>query len=136
MATQFGKLQEFQPANESIKRYLERVKLYFKANDVADDKQVPILLSSIGSANYALLCDLLAPASPGEKSFAIIETALCGHFEPRRSVIADRFHFHKREQTPTETIADFDAALRKLAVHCQFGDTLEDTLRDRFVCGL
>ena len=33
-------------------------------------------------------------------------------------------------------MADFDAALRKLAIHCNFADMLEDTLHDRFVCGL
>ena len=27
-------------------------------------------------------------------------------------------------------------ALRKLAEHCKFGDMLNDTLRDRLVCGL
>ena len=30
----------------------------------------------------------------------------------------------------------FDAALRKLAIHCQFGDTLQEMLRECFVCGL
>ena len=113
-----------------------RVKLYFTANTVEENKQVPILLSSIGPSTYALLCNLLAPDSPGSKSLKDIETALCTHFKPRRSVIAERFHFHKRDQSATETITDFDAALRKLAIHCNFGDTLEDTLRDCFVCEL
>ena len=35
-----------------------------------------------------------------------------------------------------ETIAEYDAALRKLAATCEFGDALQDTLRDRLVCGL
>ena len=51
-------------------------------------------------------------------------------------MIAECFHFHKRDQAAAESVADFDAALRKLAIHCEFGGTLEDTLRDRFVCGL
>ena len=33
-------------------------------------------------------------------------------------------------------MAAFDAALKKLAVHCNFGEVLPDTLCDRFVCGL
>ena len=70
------------------------------------------------------------------KSFEEISSALLDHFEPKRSVIAERFHCHNREQAVDETIADFDAALRKLATHCQFGETLEDALLDRFVCGL
>ena len=35
-----------------------------------------------------------------------------------------------------ESIAEFYAALRKLAIHSKFGTQLDDTLRDRFVCGL
>ena len=136
MATQYGRLQEFKPESDSIKAYLERVSLYFAANEIADGKKVPVLLSSIGAPIYALLSDLLAPDPPADKSFEAISTALRNHFEPKRSVITERFHFHKRDQAADETIADFDAALRKLAVHCEFGNHLQETLRDRFVCGL
>ena len=136
MATTYGQLQEFQPDSDSVTSYLERVALYFDANGIAEDKKVPILLSSIGASTYSLLSDLLAPDKPGSKSFDQICTALRNHFEPKRSIIAERFHFHKRDQTAGETVAAFDAALRKLAVHCSFGEALQDTLRDRFVCGL
>ena len=83
-----------------------------------------------------MLSDLLAPDSPGTKSFQEIEDALKKHYEPKRSVITERYHFHKRDQQVGETIAEFDAALRKLAAHCQFGEGLTECLRDRFVCGL
>lgn len=75
---------------------MERVDLYFVANEVDDAKKVPILLSSIGANTYALLSDLTAPATPKEKSFDEISTILRDHFEPKRSVIVERFHFHKR----------------------------------------
>ena len=39
-------------------------------------------------------------------------------------------------QAVGESIVNYDAALRKLATHCQFGTTLEEALRDCFVCGL
>ena len=136
MPTQYGCLKEFEPDSDSIKAYLERVELYFSANGIAANKQVPILLSSIGASTYALLSDLVAPQPPSAKSFAEISGALRKHFEPKRAIIAERFHFHKRDQVAGETIADFDAALRKLAVHCNFGESLEEALRDRFVCGL
>ena len=35
-----------------------------------------------------------------------------------------------------ETIAAYDAALRKLALHCNFESKLEKELRDHIVCGL
>ena len=57
-------------------------------------------------------------------------------FQPKCLVIAERFYFHKRVQAADESIAEFDAALRKLAIHCEFGEMLEVVLRDRFVCGL
>ena len=136
MAAVYGKLQEFQPESESIKAYLERVTLYFKANTIDDDKKVPILLSSIGSSTYATLSDLLAPDTPGTKSFEEISTKLNDHFLPKRSTIAERFQFHKRNQEVGESVAEYDAALRKLAVNCKFGTVLQETLRDRFVCGL
>ena len=61
---------------------------------------------------------------------------LTSHFQPKRLVIVERFYFHKRVQASDESIAEFDAALRKLAIHCEFGEMLEEVLRDRFVCGL
>ena len=131
-----GSLREFHLESDTIKAYLERTSLYFSANDVPDAKKVAVLLSTIGAPTYSLLSDLVVPDSPGEKSLAEIVEALCQHFEPKRTVIAERFHFHKRDQATCESVADFDAALRKLVIHCNFADTLEDTLRDRFVCGL
>ena len=137
MATQFGTLKEFQPESDAIKAYyLERVELYFTANSVDEDKQVPILLSAIGSATYALLSDLLAPDPPKTKSLSEISDVLRRHYELKRAVIAERFHFHKRDQAVGESITDYDAALRRLATHCRFGATLEEVLRDRLVCGL
>ena len=135
MAAVYGQLKKFKPEAESIKSYLERVSLYFKANAIAAEKQVPILLSSIGSTTYTLLSDLLAPTAPGDKSFEDISATL-KQFQPQQSTIAERFHFHKREQAVGETVAEFDTVLMKLVANCRFEDTLQDTLRDHFVFGL
>ena len=90
----------------------------------------------MGSSTYTTLSDLLAPETPGTKTYVEISTKLKDHFLPKRSTIAERFHFHKRDQAAGESVAEYDAALRKLAVNCKFGTNLQDTLRDRFVCGL
>ena len=60
MAAVYGKLKEFQLLAESMKSYLVRVSLYFMGNSVPEEKQVPILLRSIGSMTCTLLTDLLA----------------------------------------------------------------------------
>ena len=135
MAT-FGTLKEFCPASDWMKTYLQRVDLYFAANSVKDDKKVAILLTSIGASTYDRLCDLMAPDAPSTKTLDKISTTLSTHFKPRRVQIADRFHFQKREQAAGETIVQYDAALRRLATHCDFDTNLETELRDQIVCGL
>ena len=134
-----GKITAYRAEDESITSYLERVELYFQANDVEEAKQVPILLSTIGAKTYELLRSLTAPKAPKEKSLKELQTLLKSHFEPAPIVIAERYRFHRREQAVGESIAEYVAELRRLATHCKFEDTvdyLEESLRDRFVCGL
>ena len=102
--TQLGTLKEFNSDVETITKYLYRVILYFEANEVADVKRVPILLSSIGSTTYSLICDLAAPENPKTLNLLVIAQLLKDHFEPKKLIIAERFTFHRRNQRPGETI--------------------------------
>ena len=58
------------------------------------------------------------------------------HHEPRLSVIIQRYKFNSRQCLPSESIAEYVAALRKLAEFCNYGESLDKMLRDRFVCGI
>ena len=58
------------------------------------------------------------------------------HLSPKPLIIAERFRFHKRNQREGETVTQYIAELRKLAEFCEFGTNLNDSLRDRFVCGI
>ena len=84
----FGRINEFQAENEA---YLERVELFFQANDIADGKKVAVFLSVIGGKTYTLLRNLLSPTKPQEKSFDVLAEELKKHFEPKKVVIAERF---------------------------------------------
>ena len=84
--TRYGQLQEFDAENKSITAYLEWAELYFQANDIADEKQVAVLLSNIGAKMYGLLRNLVAPKAPKEKTFAEITSLLKSHFEPTPTV--------------------------------------------------
>ena len=44
----YGRMEQFDPDKESIAAYLERVELYFEANNTPGEKQVPVFLSCIG----------------------------------------------------------------------------------------
>ena len=137
MPTQVGKLGEFDPSVESLSAYLERLHLYFDANEVSDARKVPVLLSLLSPKHYALLRDLIpSPDLPKEKSLDELKELLKQLFEPKRIVIAERFYFHRRNQLPNESISQYVSALRNLATHCDFKDQLSNALRDRLVCGL
>ena len=116
--------------------YLERVSLFFDANGVPADKQVSTLLTVIGPGNYGIIRSLVAPALPKEKSYDQLVAVLVNHFQPKPLVIAERYRFYQRCQAPGETVQDFVADLRRLAITCDFGEFLDQALRDRFVCGL
>ena len=68
--------------------------MFFVANDMGEDKQIPVLLSVLGMKTYSLLRSLLTLKAPKEEMFANLERILEVAFEPQLLVIAKRFHFH------------------------------------------
>ena len=87
--------------------------------------------------HYNLLANLLSPDTPESKSFDEAVAALTTHFQPKSSVISERYSFHCRCQEPQETIADFVVSLKKLIIRCGYTVEFQPiVLRDRFVCGL
>ena len=102
-----GKIESFDPTQETFPCYVKRIKNFFSANEVADAKQKYVFLNSLGRKVYNLLSNLLSPAEPEEKSLDELITVLTKHFQPTTSVIAKRYSFHCRCQTPNESIADF-----------------------------
>ena len=56
-----GTVGEFDPKVDSISVYLERLELYFVANEVKDDRKVAVMLTVIGARTYDTLRSILAP---------------------------------------------------------------------------
>ena len=134
-ASTIGRLEPFNPGNELIVIYLERMQLFFEANGIKAEKQVPVFLTIIGRENYVLLRNLTAPEKPSQKSLSELMKILKKHFDPKL-IIASRFQFHQRQQLSGETAAVFLAELRKMAVPCEFGNALDESLRGQLVHGL
>jgi len=137
MATNaIGSITEFKPESEKIEVYLESVQLFFEVNGIKEDKQVTVLLTVIGSTTYDLLSNLVALKNPRDLSIVELAEQLCRHFDLKPLVIAERFHFHKCAQTFDESINNYVVELRQLATHCDFGEYLDQALRDCLVCGI
>lgn len=136
MSTSFGQVEHFDESTSDWLSYEERVLSFLRANKVPAELQVDAFVSLIGPKTYALLKSLTAPETPSSKSFEELRQLLRNHLSPKPSVIGERAKFHRRSQTEDETISEFVAEIRRLAQTCEFGNFLDESLRDRFVCGL
>ena len=85
-----GHIEEFRPDVEHITTYLERMELYFIANDIADAKKAAVLLPCIGAKTYRIVKSLLAPNLPISKSFPDMKETLKPHFSPKPAIITQR----------------------------------------------
>ena len=137
MAAALGKIDEFNLKDDDIDEYYERVEQYLYANDVDDEKkQTAIFLTVMGSETYSLLRNLLTPEVPSKKTIKVLYEKLKEHLKPKPIVIARRYVFHSRDQHEGESLNEFYAALRKLSLDCEFKTFLDESLRDRFICGM
>ena len=146
----FGVLGEFDPSTELFTAYSERLEEHFIASSIgkcpadatqevlgaADKKKVAVFISIIGNKSYATLRDLCSPDSPKEKSFSELCEMLRTHYKPKRLVVAETYRFHRCIQEENENVSDYSARLRHYAATCDFGQFLNRSLRDQFICGI
>jgi hypothetical protein len=134
--TTFGKIKEFNGEHEEWKHYIERMNHFFEANEIEDEgKQRSIFLVSVGAKTYKLIRSLVAPEEPKSKSYEELAKLVQDHYQPKPSVIVERFKFNTRCQQQGETIPIYSAELKRLSENCELGSNLNEMLRDRIVCG-
>ena len=131
MAARVLRRLEFNPNSDSVTEYVEHANI-FTANKVPNDKRVSVFLEK----TYTYLRSLFSPTLPQEKSYAAIVDTLKKQYEPKLLIIAERFHFHRRNQAISESIADYVAKLQRLSTRCKLGEYLDLALRDHLVCDL
>ena len=82
MATSvIGNLPEFNPEDQNTASYLEKVELFFEANNIAKEKKVAVFLTAVGQKTYEILRHHSAPKLPREKSFDEIVTIFKQQFQ-------------------------------------------------------
>ena len=79
---------------------------------------------------------LLAPAKLESKSYDELVQAMAGHHNPPPSEIVQRYKFNIRNRLEGESVAKYISELRGLSEFCNYGNSLNDMLRDRLVCGV
>lgn len=91
MPTTYGRIQEFDPCQESVSASWNKsnftIKLYFTANEVADEK------SPQSDRCTLLRSQLKSPELPKDKSLEYLVQLLKNRYEAKLLVIAERFRF-------------------------------------------
>ncbi|XP_053550471.1 uncharacterized protein K02A2.6-like [Bombina bombina] len=131
-----GTLPVFAADTDRWDTWVEQFELYCTANNIGADKQVAVFLTTIGSAAYTTLRDILSPDKPNAKPLSDLICLLSDHYLPKPLEISERFKFYTRKQLQHEDIKTYVISLKKLASSCRFGDYLNTALRDMFVIGL
>ena len=131
----FGRVGELSPERETFRSYVERMKMFFMANNIVEElgedkeeaslavasRKRAIFLTEIRPEVYSTPSNLLAPLKPNNTPFADIVKALEKHYNPAPLETAESFHFGTRYQKEDESISDFIVTLKKLSIHCDYG---------------
>ncbi|XP_074661816.1 uncharacterized protein LOC141914496 [Tubulanus polymorphus] len=132
-----GSINEYSPQKEEWKNYQCRLEAWMRVNKISNESKTDVLLSMIGPETFELLVNLTMPKAPSDEKYEDLTALLEAHHKPPSTTMGERYKFNMRRQSSTETLSEYSVALKKLALSCEFGVSLEDQLRrNRFVAGI
>lgn len=128
-----GSLNVFDHKNQEWQIFFGKLNQFMKLNKIAEGDKASLLLTHLSDETYRLARNLVHPKELDTVSFEELVSKLNGHFKPKRSTFVDRAKFYDAVISEGESIEDW----ARLAVYCEFGEELLDTLlRDKFILGL
>ncbi|UYV81377.1 hypothetical protein LAZ67_20000992 [Cordylochernes scorpioides] len=131
-----GMFEKFDENLENVENYIYRLKQFMLISKTKVDFKTPFLISSIGPKYFGILRNLVFPEEVDQVPFDKLCMILLKHFNPKTNIIYERFIFQKMDQKSGETISKYMIRLKEQAQRCNFGDFLQESLRDRFVAGI
>ena len=127
-------METFDPDVEQWQTYMERMDQLFNASNIASkDQKRSLFIKFIGPRTYRLLRDLCQPELPKDVEFKKLVDLLKDHYTPAIVIFKERRAFYSAHKNPGESVVEWHARIRRLAVNCEFGSKLESTLIDKFV---
>ena len=129
---------EFSPNKEKWANYQRRFNAWMRINKIQDDEKIDAFISMVGPEVVDLLVALCAPAEIETKTYAQLTTLISNHYTSGSNELIESFKFDERKQTDSESVSDYIVALKKISIHCGFGDDdqVKKRLRNRLVTGL
>ena len=142
MATAPPALEPFNSSKDDWNAWSRRFEQWlslssYSTGENTDDKKRAAFCMYIDSATFKLLCSLCAPKKPEELTFEAMKAKLDSQYGTKKLVLAERYRFYNYKQCEGQSLPDYIAELRCLAITCEWSEHhLEDNLRDKFVMGL
>lgn len=134
---QTASIPEFSPDKETWYIWKEKLDIHFcELNCTEENSKKAVLLKSIGAEPYSVLHSLCSPESPVSKTYNELCDILSTQYTPPTIVFHERKKFHSSKKYDAETVAEWFARVKKLALNCKFGEHLEAFVLDQFIIGL
>ncbi len=122
---------------EDWTEYSERFQQFLIVNNIEEaPRKRALFFISRGRNTYRILRNLITPKKPEEETFENLVAALQSHFKPAPSEIVEGSNFIPAVENREKSIETYVSELRSLSESCNFGEVLEDMIRDRIVCGV
>ncbi|KAI5639442.1 hypothetical protein NE865_08117 [Phthorimaea operculella] len=132
-----GNLGVFDHNSQEWEIFYGRLKQFLKLNkDIKEETRSALLLTHLGDDTYRLARNLVHPKELDDVTYDELVTAFNDHFSPKKSTYADCAKFYEATRGSAESVEDWAARLRGLAIHCDFNTALDRMLTDRFVLGM
>lgn len=128
--------ERLDPNLMDIDIYVDQFGTYCEPHDVKPDRKVALFLSSVGHNLFSTLKDLFVRDKLQKQSFDKIEEVLKEHFVSKGNIIIEIYKFRMMRQSQVQSAAEFLRQLGKRATKCDYGDSLNDILRDQLVVGV
>ena len=137
-------IEELDPQGE-VEDWLDRFEQMVEVNAVylastTDDERATrkraLLLSLIGGEGYRLLKAYLAPEAPNTKTYNELKTCIKNNLAPTPSAISEAYKLSQLKQETSESMALFMSRIKISASKCDFGNSYDRMVRDKFICGI
>lgn len=122
------------------KRWKKTFEYFLEAKGISTPKQArALLLYSAGQEVQDIFENLTDPGHPAgvdpdpHDAYQKAMRTLDAHFSPKMNVPYERHKFRQMSQSPTETVDQFVARLRKQGANCEFEDKLDENIRDQVI---
>eukprot|EP00117_Sycon_ciliatum_P001177 scpid20930/ scgid6949/ Transposon Ty3-G Gag-Pol polyprotein; Gag3-Pol3; Transposon Ty3-1 TYA-TYB polyprotein; Capsid protein; p24; Spacer peptide p3; Nucleocapsid protein p11; Ty3 protease; p16; Spacer peptide J; Reverse transcriptase/ribonuclease H; p55; Integrase p61; Integrase p58 len=99
----------------------------------SEETQVATLLYALGPSADSVFDFQLGLSADEKKKYDDVVKAFDGYFRPSTNIVHERSKFERIVQQPSQTVEQFVRQLYKAAEYCDFADTKDDRIRDRFV---